>query len=68
MILLLGGTGYIGEAFVHELKQRGQNFVALSRKNVDYTRFDVLLKYLREHKPEFVLNAAGYTGKPNVDA
>ena len=68
MILLLGGTGYIGEAFVRELKHRGQNFVALSRKNVDYTRFDVLLKYLCEHKPEFVVNAAGYTGKPNVDA
>ena len=68
MILLLGATGYIGQAFAHELKQRGNNFTALSRKDVDYTRFDVLLKFLREHKPEFVVNAAGYTGKPNVDA
>jgi dTDP-4-dehydrorhamnose reductase len=59
MILLLGGTGYIG---------RGQDFVALARKDVDYTRFEVLLKFLRERKPEFVVNAAGYTGKPNVDA
>ena len=68
MILLLGATGYIGQAFAHELKQRGNNFTALSRKDVDYTRFDVLLKFLREHQPEFVVNAAGYTGKPNVDA
>ena len=68
MILLLGATGYIGQAFAHELKQRGNNFTALSRKNVDYTNFDALLKFLREHKPEFVVNAAGYTGKPNVDA
>ncbi len=68
MILLLGATGYIGQAFAHELKQRGSNFTALSRQDVDYTRFDVLLKFLREQKPEFVINAAGYTGKPNVDA
>ena len=59
MILLLGATGYIGQAFAHELKQRGNNFTTLSRKNVDYTHFDVLLKFLREHKPEFVINAAG---------
>ena len=68
MILLLGGTGYIGEAFERELNQRGQDYVSLSRKNVDYTRFEVLLSFLREHEPEFVINAAGYTGKPNVDA
>jgi dTDP-4-dehydrorhamnose reductase len=40
----------------------------LSRKTLDYTRFEVLLKYLRDRHPEFVVNAAGYTGKPNVDA
>ena len=68
MILLLGGTGYIGQAFAHELKQRGNDFVALARKDVDYTRFDVLLKWVRARQPEFVINAAGYTGKPNVDA
>ena len=68
MILLLGATGYIGQAFAHELKQRGNNFTALSRKDVDYTNFEVLIKFLREHKPDFVINAAGYTGKPNVDA
>lgn len=68
MILLLGATGYIGEAFAQELKLRGKNFVALSRKDVDYSRFDVLLEFLRTRKPEFVVNSAGYTGKPNVDA
>ncbi|HEV2695519.1 MAG TPA: sugar nucleotide-binding protein [Verrucomicrobiae bacterium] len=68
MILLLGATGYIGEAFAHELTRRKKTFVALSRKQTDYTRFDVLLEFLRANKPEFVVNAAGYTGKPNVDA
>ena len=68
MILLLGGTGYIGQAFVAELTRRQRPFISLSRTEADYARFDVLLKVLRTRKPEFVLNAAGYTGKPNVDA
>ena len=68
MILLLGSTGYIGKAFADELARRGKKFTPLSRKQIDYTRFDALLKFLREQKPSFVVNAAGYTGKPNVDA
>jgi dTDP-4-dehydrorhamnose reductase len=68
MILLLGATGYIGQAFAHELKQRKKDFVSLSRKQVDYTSFAALLEFLKAKQPEFVVNAAGYTGKPNVDA
>ena len=68
MILLLGATGYLGEAFVTELRRRNWKFTTLSRSQVDYTRFDLLLEFLRAKKPSFVVNAAGYTGKPNVDA
>ncbi|HSY19397.1 MAG TPA: sugar nucleotide-binding protein [Candidatus Acidoferrales bacterium] len=68
MILLLGATGYVGEAFAKELARRKKEFVPLSRKQVDYTRFDVLLEFLRANTPSFVVNAAGFTGKPNVDA
>lgn len=68
MILLLGATGYIGEAFAQELTRRKTEFIPLSRKQVDYARFGSLLEFLKSKKPEFVVNAAGYTGKPNVDA
>jgi dTDP-4-dehydrorhamnose reductase len=68
MILLLGASGYIGEAFSRALRARNHDFTTLSRKQLDYTRFDLLLNYLRENKPAFLINAAGYTGKPNVDA
>jgi len=68
MILLLGATGYIGQAFAAELNRRGAPFRALSRREVDYTRFEPLLALLREVKPAFLINCAGYTGKPNVDA
>ena len=68
MILLLGGSGYIGKAFARELEGRKLPFRNLSRDEEDYTRFDVLLSFLKATRPEFVINAAGVTGKPNVDA
>jgi UDP-glucose 4,6-dehydratase len=68
MILLLGATGYIGQAFARELTRRGEAFTPLSRSQVDYTRFEPLLECLRRVKPAFLVNAAGYTGRPNVDA
>jgi dTDP-4-dehydrorhamnose reductase len=68
MILLLGATGYVGQGFARELQRRKTDFIPLTRQQVDYTRFDVLLEFLKTKKPAFVVNAAGYTGKPNVDA
>jgi len=68
MILLLGASGYIGQAFVCELQRRKWDFKPLSRKEVDYSRFEGLLDFLKKNQPEFLINAAGYTGKPNVDA
>lgn len=68
MILLLGASGYIGEAFARELERRKWPFEKLSRQRTDYTRFDVLYKLLKDRRPDFVVNTAGYTGKPNVDA
>src|SRR5688500_18330577 len=68
MILLLGASGYIGSAFAEALAQRGLRFTPLSRASVDYTRFTVLVDFLRQHKPSFLINAAGFTGRPNVDA
>jgi dTDP-4-dehydrorhamnose reductase len=68
MIVLLGSTGYMGQQFVSALQERGWAFVAPSRAQWDYTRFDLLSAYLEKTKAEFLINAAGYTGKPNVDA
>jgi len=68
MILLLGASGYIGRAFLAELKKRGWDCLTLSRHDVDYTSFPVLVDFLRRTRPHFVINAAGFTGRPNVDA
>ena len=67
-IVLLGATGYIGGVFARELAARAIAFEAPARGRTDYTRFEVLTGLLRRIQPEFLINAAGYTGKPNVDA
>ena len=68
MILLLGGNGYVGSAIQKNLTGRGLSFTVASRASSDYSNLNVLVKILRELRPEFLINAAGYTGKPNVDA
>jgi dTDP-4-dehydrorhamnose reductase len=68
MILLLGGNGYVGNAIQKNLTGRGLPFVVASRASSDYSNPVILVKMLREQRPEFLINAAGYTGKPNVDA
>ncbi|HTV40853.1 MAG TPA: sugar nucleotide-binding protein [Candidatus Sulfotelmatobacter sp.] len=68
MILLLGATGYVGQAFSSELRQRRTSFIPLTRKAVDYTNFDILFGYVRKMKPEFVINAAGFAPNPNIEA
>jgi dTDP-4-dehydrorhamnose reductase len=66
MILLLGATGYIGQAFARELRRRGDCFIPLSQSAFDYSSFDLLFDYVRKIEPEFVINAAGYAGSPST--
>jgi dTDP-4-dehydrorhamnose reductase len=68
MIILLGSTGYMGQAFMHALVERGLPVYAPTRQQLDYTNFEELHNCLKTMKPEFLINSAGYTGKPNVDA
>jgi dTDP-4-dehydrorhamnose reductase len=68
MIYLLGGSGYVGKAYQELLTRKGIPFRNIRRSELDYTRLEVLSAALRSDRPEFLINAAGYTGKPNVDA
>ena len=68
MIYLLGGSGYVGQAYQRLLTSKGIPFKNLKRKDLDYTDVATLVKALRTDKPDFLINSAGYTGKPNVDA
>jgi dTDP-4-dehydrorhamnose reductase len=68
MIYLLGGSGYVGHAYQALLTRKRIPFRNLRRAEVDYSNKDTLIAALKADKPEFLINAAGYTGKPNVDA
>ena len=68
MIYMLGGSGYVGQAYQALLTRKGLPFRNLRRAELDYANPAVLREALVRDKVEFVINAAGYTGKPNVDA
>jgi UDP-glucose 4,6-dehydratase len=68
MYLILGSTGYLGSYFLKHLRNMREDVRGLSRFETDYTNLDELRTLLNEIKPRFLINAAGYTGKPNVDA
>ncbi len=69
MYIVLGKNGYIAEAIVKELKSRGLPYTAWSRSDVDYTDLTELKYHLYILGENLhVINCAGFTGKPNVDA
>lgn len=62
MVLLLGASGFVGRAFAAALLRRGRDFIPLSRRALDYARFDVLFDFVRRTRPRFLINAAGMVG------
>jgi dTDP-4-dehydrorhamnose reductase len=68
MIYLLGGSGYVGQAYQTLLARKNIPFRNLRRAELDYTNPALLAAALQADRPAFLINAAGYTGKPNVDA
>lgn len=66
MILLLGATTYIGQAFARALRRRKDSFIPLSRNAFDYTRFEFLFDYVRKVKPDLLINAADCAEKANA--
>ncbi len=68
MIILLGGKGYIGSAYRRYLQSHDLAFAAPGRKEIDSINAVQLAHFLHQNRADFLINAAGYTGKPNVDA
>jgi UDP-glucose 4,6-dehydratase len=59
VILLLGATGYVGQAFAQALRRRQDCFIPLSRSAFDYSCFEFLLDYVRQIRPSLIINAGG---------
>lgn len=67
MIYVLG-TGYVAQAYARYFLINSIPHKLLSRKEVLFTNPINLAAFLSSAKPELLINAAGVTGKPNVDA
>lgn len=69
MFLLIGSNGYVGSAFVRHFEVIDLPFTTANRRELgDYPDPSRLRTLIKNTSPEFVICAAGYTGKPNVDA
>lgn len=68
MIILVGSSGYVGTAYQSYLNAHHIPFTAVTRHTVDLGDKSAIATLLRTFKADFVINAAGYTGRPNVDA
>ena len=67
-ILLLGASGNMGRAFKAALAKGNFQTLAPSRAQMNYCNFEVLRQYIRGLDGiDFLINAAGFTGKPNVE-
>lgn len=67
MNILIVGAGYVG-TYLHNHLNKNNKCVLFARKNLNYADQHVLSNYMSENQIECVINASGYTGKPNVDA
>jgi len=65
-LAILGASGYVGTAMRKHCDTQGFSYVALGRSHT--ANPEVLQKALVECKADYLINCAGYTGKPNVDA
>jgi dTDP-4-dehydrorhamnose reductase len=68
MIVVFGGSGYLGSAFLQELKGSEFAFISPVRGAIDLTCRSSLKDYLLRRRASLVINAAGFTGFPNIDA
>ena len=68
MFIILGSGGYVGSKFIQYYQNTGKKFLGVSRNEVDYYDRSVLREFLKSKDSSFLINSAGYTGKPNVDA
>lgn len=68
-IVLIGRTGYVGSRYLQYFKEKNISHISIpERKAVSGDYVAYINDFLKDTGPCFVLNAAGYTGKPNVDA
>ena len=69
MRLLILGKGYVGTHLYKKALPSDQieSVMFRSKNTLDYTNKNILINFLNEHHVDVVVNASGFTGRPNVD-
>ena len=64
--ILILGYGYVGGYLYTELKKK-HDVVIIKKDFLDYTNSKDLIKFLKSSAFDYVINAFGFTGRPNID-
>ena len=67
-LVVLGGSGFLGQSIVQGARSRGDRVTVLGRQNCNLYDLSSLVQALETIAPDALINAAGYSGRPNVDA
>jgi 3,5-epimerase/4-reductase len=63
--LVFGGkTGWLGKQFISLLTKQGHNAIAACSR---LENREEIIREIEQTKPNFIINAAGITGRPNID-
>ena len=65
--LLIGKNGYVGGKF-SSLPKIKCNLISIGRDSLNYYDRKLLSDFITHNHISFLINASGFTGKPNVDA
>jgi 3,5-epimerase/4-reductase len=63
-ILLFGSTGFIGSHLKDALEEKGYE---VADPRIEIRNLDEVSKTIQKEAPDYIINATGITGKPNVD-
>lgn len=62
LVLITGSNGQLGSELKSLAKEQGSlDFLFTDIKELDITNKEALINYVEKHKPDFIINCAGYT-------
>ena len=65
-VFLTGGNGMVGKNILSHPLSSKWDFFAPGRKELDLTNFDLLVEYINNLKPDFIIHTAGHIGGINA--
>jgi dTDP-4-dehydrorhamnose 3,5-epimerase-like enzyme/dTDP-4-dehydrorhamnose reductase len=61
--VIFGANGFLGKNIIKHLESQNKNYIQC---NLRLNEIDKIEKFIKQHKPKYVINCAGITGTPNI--